>query len=418
MPELLASVGRLSTLARVGRVVLDRGQLQQAGPEMPDGVAAFGQMLAEHGLDAIELASTITDAEFLKLAGLLSGPPAPSATMRRSADALSMWNVRCRWTREAEDVGTRAASSVPAAFAAAPRSVSPLSAAPAAAEPWRPLLDAAVAQGDGAAVCTVLAGLASPAEFARAATAGALALVVEQLLDTRVPRPDVLALLQRAGAAGARALFAQMIAALDVAERRQLYDAMVGLPATAEVAREYLTHDVWYVVRNAVCQLGETRAPAAIPLVSQALRHADYRVRIAAVVALGQIGGAAAIARLESVLFDASEDVRTRALAIVFAGADAPPAPDRLGRALTDDQAIEYQREMVAALGHLSTPRARERLQRVCETPSTSYEGTELRLAALDALRRRHPAVADVVLQALRNDPSPMMRERVATLLR
>ena len=39
-------------------------------------------------------------------------------------------------------------------------------------------------------------------------------------------------------------------------------------------------------------------------------------------------------------------------------------------------------------------------------------------LAALDALRRRHPAVADVVLQALRNDPSPMMRERVATLLR
>jgi HEAT repeat protein len=209
-----------------------------------------------------------------------------------------------------------------------------------------------------------------------------------------------------------------MIAALDVAERRQLYDAMVGLPATAEVAREYLTHDVWYVVRNAVCQLGETRAPAAIPLVSQALRHADYRVRIAAVVALGQIGGAAAIARLESVLFDASEDVRTRALAIVFAGADAPPAPDRLGRALTDDQAIEYQREMVAALGHLSTPRARQRLQRMCETPSTSYEGTELRLAALDALRRRHPAVADVVLQALRNDPSPMMRERVATLLR
>lgn len=418
MPELLASVGRLSTLARVGRVVLDRGQLQQAGPEMPDGVAAFGQMLAEHGLDAIELASTITDAEFLKLAGLLSGPPAPSATMRRSADALSMWNVRCRWTREAEDVGTRAASSAPAAFAAAPLSAAPLSAAPAAAEPWRPLLDAAVAQGDGAAVCTVLAGLASPAEFARAATAGALALVVEQLLDTRVPRPDVLALLQRAGAAGARALFAQMIAALDVAERRQLYDAMVGLPATAEVAREYLTHDVWYVVRNAVCQLGETRAPAAIPLVSQALRHADYRVRIAAVVALGQIGGAAAIARLESVLFDASEDVRTRALAIVFAGADAPPAPDRLGRALTDDQAIEYQREMVAALGHLSTPRARERLQRVCETPSTSYEGTELRLAALDALRRRHPAVADVVLQALRNDPSPMMRERVATLLR
>jgi HEAT repeat protein len=416
MPELLASVGRLSTLARVGRVVLDRRRLAQAGPDMPDGVAAFGQMLAEHGLDAIELASTITDAEFLKLAGLLSGSPEAAATMKRSADALSMWNVRCRWTHDPDAAAPRAALAPTAGFAA-PLSAATAAAAPAA-EPWRPLLDAAVAQGDGAALCGLLAGLASPAEFARAATAGALDLVVEQLLDTRTPREDVLAVLQRAGAAGARALFAQLIAAIDVAERRQLYDAMVGLPATAEVAREYLSHDVWYVVRNAVCQLGETRAQAAIPLVSQALRHADYRVRIAAVVALGQIGGAAAIARLESVLFDASEDVRTRALAIVFAGADAPPAPDRLGRALTDDQAIEYQREMVAALGHLSTPRARERLQRVCETPSSSYEGTELRLAALDALRRRHPAVADVVLQALRNDPSPMMRERVAALLR
>jgi len=96
-----------------------------------------------------------------------------------------------------------------------------------------------------------------------------------------------------------------------VVERRMLYDAIASLTATRDVAREYLTHGVWYVVRNALRLLGEFRSPAAISAVGQALRHADYHVQVASVVSLGQIGGPVALARVESMLFDTSIDVHT-----------------------------------------------------------------------------------------------------------
>ena len=197
-----------------------------------------------------------------------------------------------------------------------------------------------------------------------------------------------------------------------------LFSSCSPRSTSATVAREYLTHDVWYVVRNAVCLLGETRSQAAIGAIGQALRHTDFRVRIAAVVSLGQIGGPVALARLESVLFDPSVDVRTRALSIVFAAPESEPLPDRLVGVLNEEQAIEDQLEIVAALSHLPTPRARQRLQQVCETAANSFEGTELRIAAIEALRRGHPEAAEAMLRKLQDDPSPMVRERIASILR
>jgi len=424
MPEVLASVARLRTLAQVGRIVLDRRQLMHAtSPEVPEGVVALGSALERHGLDAIELATTMTDAEFLKLAGLLVGERrGNSESLIESADALSIWNVRFLSTQTGEFVRVASAPgalharsrSQPTALPAAP---APMNAPPVDLDAHASRIEFAVSQGDGVNLCRELADLALPTHFAKAATPMALQLVVEQLLVTGVPPDDVIALLQRAGPAGARAMFLQLIAAIDVVDRRTLYDAMASLSATAEVAREYLTHDVWYVVRNAVCLLGESRSPAAISAVGQALRHTDYRVRIAAVVSLGQIGGPVALARLESVLFDTSIDVRTRALSIVFAAPDGEPLTSRLVSVLNEEQAIEYQLEIVAALGRLRTPRARQRLQQVCETQANSFEGTELRLAAIEALRRGHPEVADAMLLELQDDPSPMVRERIAAIL-
>ncbi len=423
MPEVLASVARLRTLARVGRVVLDRRQLTRAtSPEVPEGVVALGSALERHGLDAIELATTMTDAEFLKLAGLLVGDQRGDAeSLIESADALSIWNVRFLSAQTGEFVRVPsapiAAASRPLSQLVAPSASAAPSYTPAAAlDAHASRIELAVARGDGVSLCRELVDLALPAHFAKAATPMALQLVVEQLLVTGVPPDDVIALLQRAGPDGARAMFLQLIAAIDVGDRRTLYDAMASLNDTPEVAREYLTHDVWYVVRNAVCLLGESRSPAAIGAIGHALRHADYRVRIAAVVSLGQIGGSVALARIESVLFDTSIDVRTRALSIVFAAPDGEPLTSRLVGVLNEEQAIEYQLEIVAALGHLQTPRARQRLQQVCETPANSFEGTELRLAAIEALRRGHPEVADAMLLKLKDDPSPMVRERIASM--
>ncbi len=425
LPEVLASVARLCALARVGRVVLDRRQLTRATePGVPEGVVAMGKALELHGLDAIELATTMTDAEFLKLAGLLIGEQRDDAVqLMETADAMSIWNVRFLSAHTGEFVrvpsAPMAAPARPLSQPAAPPATSaPSAALPADVEAQLRRIELAVARGDGVSLCRELGELSLPAHFAKAATPMVLQTVVEQLLDTKVPPDDVIALLQRAGAAGARATFLQLIAAIDVGDRRTLYDAMASLTATPDVAKEYLAHDVWYVVRNAVCLLGETRAQSAIGAIGQMLRHADYRVRIAAVVSLGQIGGPVALARLESVLFDPSIDVRTRALSIVFAAPDGEPLPDRLVGVLNEEQAIEYQLEIVAALGHLQTPRARQRLEQVCETASNSFEGTELRIAAIEALRRGHPEVADAMLLKLQDDPSPMVRERIAALLR
>ena len=425
MPDVLASVARLRTLARVGRVVLDRRQLMRAtDPAVPEEVVAMGSALELHGLDAIELSTTMTDAEFLKLAGLLIGEQRDdSAHLIESASALSIWNVRFLSAHTGEFVRVSSAPMAPAALPLSqPTSTSapaaPMHALPAELEAHVGRIELAARMGDGLIVCRELAALLLPSLFAKAATPMVLSMVVEQLLETHVPPDDVLALLQRAGPAGARATFLQLIAAIDVGDRRRLYDAMVSLTATPDVAREYLAHDVWYVVRNAVCLLGESHSPAAIGFIGQALRHADYRVRMAAVVSLGQIGGPVAIARVESVLFDPSVDVRTRALSIVFAAPDGEPLSDRLAGVLNEEQAIEYQLEIVAALGHLQSPRARQRLQQVCETPSNSFEGTELRIAAIDALRRGHPEVADAMLRKLQDDPSPMVRERIASMLR
>ncbi len=425
MPEVLASVTRLCALARVGRVVLDRRQLMRAiEPEVPEGVVAMGGALELHGLDAIELATTMTDAEFLKLAGLLSGEERDDAVqLMKTADALSIWNVRFLSAQTGEFVrvpsAPQAAAARPLSQPMAPAATSaPFAAMPADVEAHFSRIELAVARGDSVSLCRELGELPLPAHFAKAATPMVLQLVVEQLLDTQVPPAEVIALLQRAGPGGARATFLQLIAAIDVGDRRTLYDAMASLTATPEVARDYLTHEVWYVVRNAVCLLGETRSQAAIGAIGQALRHTDFRVRIAAVVSLGQIGGPVALARLESVLFDPSVDVRTRALSIVFAAPDGEPLPDRLVGVLNEEQAIEYQLEIVAALGHLQTPRARQRLQQVCETTANSFEGTELRIAAIEALRRGHPEAAEAMLLKLQDDPSPMVRERIASMLR
>ncbi len=432
MPEVLSSVARLCALARVGRVVLDRRQLTRAtDPGVPEGVVAMGKALELHGLDAIELATTMTDAEFLKLAGLLIGEQRGDAVqLMETADAMSIWNIRFLSAHTGEFVRVPSAPIAaaarplsqpvagPGAGPVAPPSTSAPSGIPAEVEARFSRIELAMARGDGVSLCRELGELSLPTHFARAATPMVLQTVVEQLLDTKVPSDEVIALLQRAGPAGARATFLQLIAAIDVGDRRMLYDAMASLAATPDVAKEYLTHDVWYVVRNAVCLLGETRAQSAISAIGQALRHADYRVRMAAVVSLGQIGGPIALARLESVLFDQSVDVRTRALSIVFAAPDGEPLPDRLVGVLNEEQAIEYQMEIVAALGHLQTPRARHRLQQVCETAVNSFEGTELRIAAIEALRRGHPEGADAMLLKLQDDPSPMIRERIAAMLR
>lgn len=415
MSDVLQSVGRLTTLAHVGRVTITTAHLE-APPTaaMAEAVAVLCAAMQEHRLASMEIAGTVTDTEFLRLAALLTGGPATAGGIVAAATAQSIWNVRLR-----EQGAPRAAPAPePLLARAGARSAA---APPPAAAPLQPEQELAVQQaviaGDGAAVCRALIHIADPAQFQRVATPVALQLATEWLVEDRAAYAEVQPLLERAGVAGARAVFEQLVAASDMTERRLLYDTAAGLPSTIEVARQYLADPTWYVVRNAAGLLGESRHPDAVPDLSKLLRHADERVRVAAVVALGQIGGPVAIARLESVLLDPSPEVRNRALALVFASPDGEALQSRVAALHDDESTVEVQLETIAALAHVRTPRARHRLEAICLDAGRGIDKSAVRLAAMQALAAGHRPDADATLRSLLDDPSGSIRERAAALL-
>lgn len=455
MSDVLASVQRLCALARVGSVTL---RADAAGEEVPSAVGNALVLLREvfgaHDLEAIDIAATVTDAEFIKLAGILTGP---SSSVRggilETADALSIWNARLHvrglsprptppgmhvvepaaWpTPTAPDVphaaprpdahpnahpDTRADIRQPPPAASVHVPASPASDEPDVSTALVHAVAAAVARDDAAEVCRLLERIENPRRYAEAATRDALVLAVEQLVDVPADRDRVQVLLRRAGVAGARAIFTQLMGSTEMAERRLLYDAAAAHPAIAEVARAHCNHTMWYVVRNAAGLLGESRSPAMIPDLSKLLRHEDARVRAAAVVALGRIGGPVATASLESVLTDPSSDVRNRALAIVFASPESDPLADRMLLALEEESTLEFQLEMIHSLAHVPTPRARGRLEAFVTMEAKTADDYQIRLAAMAALAAGHRPAADPVLRGLLDDPTSTIAERAAALL-
>jgi len=226
----------------------------------------------------------------------------------------------------------------------------------------------------------------------------------------------VLRIIDRSGEEGVRAVFQHLMASGDIAARRRYYDACLRLKAGTRVFMEYLNHSLWYVVRNAASLLGETNAEVAVPALGRLLKHEEERVRIAAVVALGQIGGADALSRLEKSLHDPSMDVRRRVMSILFTNQEhwseldgSDPVND-----IERDEALRL--EMVRALGRVNTQAAAQKLQRMVEGQGNDST-LELRLAAMDALVQGHRTLAMQVLPKYAYDPFPTIRAKVAQLL-
>ncbi len=437
MTDILTSVQRLCALARVGSVTLRTDMSAANAPaSVQEAFDILRHTLSAHDLEAIDISATITDAEFIKLAGILVGPPSSvHGSIIDTADALSIWNVRLhvygvsprptppgmRAVDEHGEMPRPEAFDGPVPLTTAEHAIlhhvpSPNEHVEAAHDVRKDVADA-VAQDDAAWVVHLLESIEDPLRFAQAATVDALVLAVERLVDAPDDYERVHGVLRRAGAIGARALFTQLMASTETAERRVLYDAAASHPAIADVARAHIAHPTWYVVRNAAGLLGESRSPQAIPDLSKLLRHEDQRVRAAAVVALGRVGGPVATASLESVLTDSSSDVRNRALAIVFASPESDPLADRMLMALEEESTLEFQLEMIHSLAHVPTPRARHRLETLSSMEAITADDYQLRLAAMTALAAGHRPAADAALRRLLDDPSSTIAERAAALL-
>lgn len=423
--EVLTSVQRLCALARVGGVSLTR-ELLATHPHdavtdaVTDAFAVLHEAMAGLQLARIDIDSTTTDTEFVKLGGLFNLEQQPGREgQREAARELGLWNIRLWFDGDAVPTGGVPVSPAPtrpdSAADVAARGAAARGAAVAAVESGE--LDAALARQDARATCRILHDAMHTTAFTTGATTEALHLVVEALVTEQAELNAVQAVLEQAREAGARTVFTHLMAAPDVHERRLLFDVAAALPDIVPVAREHISNGTWYVARNAAALLGESKQPAAVDDLTRLLKHSDARVRMAAVVALGKIGGQTAMTRLESVLFDPSVDVRNRALSIVFSAPDSEVAPAARVTVHDEELTLEYQLEMITALAHVQTARARHRLAELARQDSQALDVLQVRLAAIGALCAGHRPAADAVLRSLTDDPSALVRERVQAAL-
>jgi hypothetical protein len=109
-------------------------------------------------------------------------------------------------------------------------------------------------------------------------------------------------LIDRAGAAGAEAVMAQLGGAPSIAERRLYFDALRTLEAAVPALLALLGDARWHVARNAAELLGLLGAYEAEPHLAALLRHDDARVRRAAALALTRLGTASGQERVREQL--------------------------------------------------------------------------------------------------------------------
>lgn len=402
-PAVGASIGRLQAIARMGELRLEvealRADAQHDSPTAV-GAALLVDAMTMHHASVIEVHNSVTQEECLKLARALLAPPAFGGTTVDPVFRNTLWNVKVVTERPRHGAPTPRLFTAPAAGTALQQ------------------VAAAVQGGDAHQVVAALSAIIPDPVFRAAATPAALHLVAELVGDPAAEDPSaVLRIIDRAGEEGVRAVFQHLMASGDIAARRRYYDACLTLKAGTRVFMEYLNHQLWYVVRNAASLLGETNAETAVPALGRLLKHDEERVRLAAVAALGQIGGPDAIARLETALYDPSMDVRRRVMSILFTNQEhwseldgSDPIND-----IERDEALRL--EMVRALGRVNTQAAAHKLQTLVEGKGVD-SSVELRLAAMDALAQGHRALAMQVLPKYAYDPFPTIRAKVAQLLR
>jgi len=103
---------------------------------------------------------------------------------------------------------------------------------------------------------------------------------------------------------------------LEPMENRQLLCSVLAHMSLghAELLRAGFEHELWYVARNMCYTLGLSQDASGVPLLYEALRHAEPRVRLEAVRTLAKIGPQDLVANLAPLLHDRSDATRRAAL--------------------------------------------------------------------------------------------------------
>ena len=235
---------------------------------------------------------------------------------------------------------------------------------------------------------------------------------LSRLLGAPKHRAAAVAALQRGGAAGVEVLMDVLAAAPTVGERRAVFDALKHMTEGTDQLVHMLEHSQWFVVRNVAELIGELGLEDAVPALGKCLDHADERVRKAVGLALAKIGTRGAAEPLRRALRDRSQEVRMQ-VALGIGGRKSSALAMPLVVAMEEEKDDAVVRELILALGRIGSPDAVQALIKWAQ-PSGRFFGrkpSELRVAAVDALRLAATAVALGTLEGLSDDSDRGVRE-------
>lgn len=172
----------------------------------------------------------------------------------------------------------------------------------------------------------------------------------------------------------ARQLLTRLFAERDAFIRRQHIGILSQMGEALLPLLEPPLHDPhWYVVRNAVHILGETRSEAALPLLTLALHHPEVRVRRALIRALTSIGTDNVIPLLVQLSRDSSDELRRPAV-MALGGLGSPQALAPLLKQLNKldlfGKHAELKAEIIHALAAIKAPQALSSLLKLAKKPN------------------------------------------------
>lgn len=243
-----------------------------------------------------------------------------------------------------------------------------------------------------------------------------LRYVAAQLPHGEATRDDNIAILVRAGDAGADALVEQMATATHQGDRRIYIDALARTKAGVPSLLRALNDTRWFVVRNAAGALGELQVADAEHPLSELLKHGDERVRKGATTALMRLGTPHAMDMIQRALTDPVAQTRIQAAAALAARKDMRTSAPHLLRALEGEKDDEVQSAFLMALGRLATPDAVQRLVSAAAPKKGIFDRktTGHRLSAVSALGEAHTPESLVALRSLASDKDVDVRNAAA----
>ena len=244
--------------------------------------------------------------------------------------------------------------------------------------------------------------------------------MVARLGEPRVPPAERAHLVNAVGALGAVSAGPVVDAYLHApAELREAYRAAMRAAGerTVDVLRTRIESKVPEVVAAAAEFLGLSGSPDVTESLVRLTRHADERVREAALLGLAELGGREISRPAMPALKDESVLVRTAAARAIAAGGDAG-ATTVLVRRLEQEKDEGVLAALLKAIGQLGAKEALEVLAKYAEPGGKPRRTPFVRAAAIEGLARLDRMEAKALLELYARDKEPTVKRAAEASLR